>query len=515
LSALLSSLSVDVLHLVVDCSTSHCVWCILEKALASPSNSRIMQLHGSFQDLRQGDSSVSLYMQQAKSLFDKLVVAGRPMSLEDFNLYVFRGLRGEFKDLVTSLITKAEPLSYADLHSHLLTHEFLHKNSFHSMVVTPSLLSSSSLPQQPPLLPTSQFSAHHAMSHHSPNFSRNRGRSRGNWHPHSNYFTPQDRGQFATDWQPNHWQQTRRNSSAGQWFGQQHVCCQLCSGFGHTAPHCSQFHSSSPQPSTHLAVGNISAATWFPDTGANQHVTPDLGTLTDSAPYLGNDYLHVGDGKGLDISHIGHTKLHSPKRMFTLSNVLHVPHITKPLLSVQKFCHDNHVYFEFHASMFYVKDLVTKEVLLSGQSHDGLYVLSESSATLVPQAFWSHCISATADLWHRRLGHPTPCIFNLLVSGNKIVCTSRRSLTQCQACPLGKLSCLSLRPTGHKTSAPLELIFSDVWGPAPMFSSDGFRYFVIFVNAHTKHIWYYPLVVKSDVFFTFQRFQTLVEVSFS
>ena len=34
-SALLSSLSVDVLHLVVDCSTSHCVWCILEKALDS------------------------------------------------------------------------------------------------------------------------------------------------------------------------------------------------------------------------------------------------------------------------------------------------------------------------------------------------------------------------------------------------------------------------------------------------------------------------------------------------
>jgi hypothetical protein len=147
LSALLSSLSVDVLHLVVDCFTSHYVGRTLEKALASPSNSRIMQLHGSFQDLQQGDSSVSLYMQQAKSLFDKLVVASRPMSLKDFNLYVFHGLRGEFKDLVRSLITKAKPLSYADLHSHLFTHKFLHKNSFHSMAAAPSLMSSSSPPQ--------------------------------------------------------------------------------------------------------------------------------------------------------------------------------------------------------------------------------------------------------------------------------------------------------------------------------------------------------------------------------
>jgi hypothetical protein len=104
------------------------------------------------------------------------------MSLEDFNLYVFRG---EFKDLVMSLITKAEPLSYVNLHNHLLTYEFLHKNSFHSMDAAPSLLSSS-LPQQPPLLPTPQPSTHLAMSHHSPNFSRNRGHSHGNWHPHNN-----------------------------------------------------------------------------------------------------------------------------------------------------------------------------------------------------------------------------------------------------------------------------------------------------------------------------------------
>jgi hypothetical protein len=74
--------------------------------------------------------------------------------------------------------------------------------------------------------------------------------------------------------------------------------------------------------------------TWFPDTDTNQHVTPNLATLIDFAPYLGNDHLHVDDGKGFDISHIGHTTLHSPKHIFTLSNILHVPHITEPLLFI-------------------------------------------------------------------------------------------------------------------------------------------------------------------------------------
>ena len=68
-------------------------------------------------------------------LFDELATIGRPLSLEDCNLYIFHGLHDKFKDLVTSLVTKVEPLSYMDLHIHLLTHEFLHNSSLPSFVV--------------------------------------------------------------------------------------------------------------------------------------------------------------------------------------------------------------------------------------------------------------------------------------------------------------------------------------------------------------------------------------------
>jgi hypothetical protein len=146
MSALLSSLSTEVLHLVVDCKTSQEIWTTLETALASPSNSRIMQLHGAFQDLRQHDDSASTYLQKAKALFDELAAAGRPISMAEFNLYVFRGLRSDFKDLVTSLSTKADPISYTDLHSHLLTHEFLHKASLHPAVTAPLLPTPSQQP---------------------------------------------------------------------------------------------------------------------------------------------------------------------------------------------------------------------------------------------------------------------------------------------------------------------------------------------------------------------------------
>jgi hypothetical protein len=133
--------------------------------------------------------------------------------------------------------------------------------------------------------------------------------------------------------------------------------------------------------------------------------------------------------------------------------------LKKPLLSIQKFYLKNNVFFEFHSSLFYVKDLMTKEVLLSGRSRDGLYVLSESSAMSFPQVVSSICLSTSADVWHHRLRHPSPRILHFLVKNKKVSCTSTQFNFNCFACPLGKSSRLTLKTTGHQTRVPLDLIF--------------------------------------------------------
>ena len=58
--------------------------------------------------------------------------------------------------------------------------------------------------------------------------------------------------------------------------------------------------------------------------------------------------------------------------------------------------------------------------------------------------------------------------------------------------------------------SPLDVIFSDVWS-SPISSSNGFNYYVIFVDHCTKYIWLYPLCRKSDVHSTFVTFKQLVE----
>jgi len=244
-----------VLYFVVDRQTSCSVWHTLEQALTSMSNSHIIQFHGSLQDLRQGDESVTQFMQKAKALFNELAAAGRPVSLEDFNLYVFRGLQGEFKALVTSLVTKTEPLSYADLHSHLLMHKFLHKTSITSM---------RSATINAPLLPTLNTlpSTFVSQRQSSRNFSRYRGHFHGGWRP--NQFSSRGNRFVASrpDFRSLH-SSSNIDGKKGNWQSNrgQNKCCQLCQTFGHTTLHCPQpqHRGYGQQPSANLVLSNVSS----------------------------------------------------------------------------------------------------------------------------------------------------------------------------------------------------------------------------------------------------------------
>ena len=114
----------------------------------------------------------------------------------------------------------------------------------------------------------------------------------------------------------------------------------------------------------------------YPDSGATNHVTSDLNNLTFGIEYHGNNKIHMGNGEGLNISHIGHSVFSSlpfSSRVLYLKNLLCVSLITKNLISVSQFSKDNNVFFEFHHDSCFVKDRITRNILLRGNLHKGLY----------------------------------------------------------------------------------------------------------------------------------------------
>jgi hypothetical protein len=66
-------------------------------------------------------------------------------------------------------------------------------------------------------------------------------------------------------------------------------------------------------------------------------------------------------------------------------------------------------------------------------------------------------------------------------------------------------------PSQFQSTHPLELVHSDVWGPAPINSSNGYRFYLLFVDDYSQFSWLYLLKRKSNVLHTFKHFQASVE----
>lgn len=123
---------------------------------------------------------------------------------------------------------------------------------------------------------------------------------------------------------------------------------------------------------------------------------------------------------------------------------------------------------------------------------------------------------ASYELWHLCLGHvPFSIIFLLnklgYLSVNSILPTPRL----CSPCQLAKSKRLSFPMNDKRTDSILALIHCDLWGPAPVSSVDGFRYYVAFVDDFSRFTWLYSLRAKLDFYDVFVKFHTFACNQFS
>lgn len=107
---------------------------------------------------------------------------------------------------------------------------------------------------------------------------------------------------------------------------------------------------------------------------------------------------------------------------------------------------------------------------------------------------------ASKASWHHRLGHPASPILSKIISIQSLpISNSQSSYSWCDSCLSSKSHRLPFGVSSLSCTFPLEIIYTDVWGPAPFVSFDNFQYYVIFVDYFTKYTWIYPLKLKSDV----------------
>lgn len=121
-----------------------------------------------------------------------------------------------------------------------------------------------------------------------------------------------------------------------------------------------------------------------------------------------------GNGTQIPISSVGFGSFttYNHQCMLSLVDLLHIPHASTNLLSINRLCYDNNFFVEFHSSFFLVKDLDTRKMIHHSSSEKGVYkvdviVKSPNLSSCVKNNFQLVHVAFKASLetWYERMGH--------------------------------------------------------------------------------------------------------------
>lgn len=531
LSWLLASMSDGLLIRMVGCDYSFQVWEKLEQFFASQTKAKVNQLKTQLRSLKKGSLSATDYLLKIKKLVDSLFSVGSPLTTADHIEAILEGLPEEYNAFIVSITSRSDPYTVNEIKSLLVAQE--DRIEKYKKEASPTM--SANVAQVPPAAKGSKNPSS------TPPSNQSSGQSR--------FASPQggrgnnSRGGFRSN----------RGRGGGRSYNKPQ--CQVCGRIGHMAWQCfhrfnNQFVSPFSQPMNAFSgqqsfySGNTNRTppmqamvaasdagsydAWYPDSGASNHITSNYNNLSSPSEYNGSEHIQLANGSGINISHIGHAQVlsSSSSKPFLLKQLLHVPNATKNLLSVSQFESDNKVFFEFHPHLCFVKCQATKRILLQGAVKDGLYYFdnlhlpsSPSSVSPINNHFFalssSRCSAAQFDLWHCRLGHPSTTIVNTVLKKCQLPTCNKNDMSLCTSCCLGKSHRLPFYNSFTPCTSPLEMINADVWGPAPVVSSNGFQYYVHFIDSFTRFTWLYLIKNKSDVAHVFKQFKTMVELQFN
>ncbi|WKA03342.1 hypothetical protein VitviT2T_021457 [Vitis vinifera] len=235
--------------------------------------------------------------------------------------------------------------------------------------------------------------------------------------------------------------------------------------------------------STALFVLPGKSQTWLFDSACCNHMTPhsSLFSNLDPAPHPLN--IHIVDGSTMHGNSLG----------FVSTSTLSVPGV-------------------FH-------DPRTGQELGTGPRVGRMFPVNNLHLPPIAPVFVTAATPAVSSLpslalWHSRLGHAPSSRVQQLVSRGLLGSVSKDNF-DCTSCQLGKQPALPFNNSESISKSIFELIHSDVWGPFPVASIGGSRYFVVFIDDYSRYSWIFPMKSRSEILSIYSNFAKMVETQFS
>ena len=256
---------------------------------------------------------------------------------------------------------------------------------------------------------------------------------------------------------------------------------------------------------------------WIVDSGASDHMTGDATIFDTYSSCPNNLTVRIADGSLSKVAGTGSVVL---SRDLTLNSVLLVPNLDCNLLSISKLTKEKRCITNFSSTHCEFQDLDSGKTIGNAEECSGLYILKERhdpqeqpQMTVGSNSFSVSCQNndSAIRLWHYRLGHPNvmylkhlfPSLFN-----------KNPKSFECEICQLSKQvrSHFPIQP--YKESSPFSMIHSDIWGPSRIKNVTGTRWFVSFIDDHTRLTWVFLMKEKSETSQIFKNFKNMIQTQF-
>ncbi|CAM8896855.1 unnamed protein product [Rhodiola kirilowii] len=241
---------------------------------------------------------------------------------------------------------------------------------------------------------------------------------------------------------------------------------------------------------------------WVIDSGATDHMTGNPALFSSFSSHHSHPPVSLADGTQSPVVGSGTV---NPTSSLSLTSVLSLPKLSFNLMSVSRLTRSLNCCATFFPDHCVFQDLSTKKIIGKGRQSAGLYILDSQLPKSVACTSSADPIDA-----HCRLGHPSLSVLRTL-------CPQFSSLSSldCDSCRFAKHHRLSSRPrVNNRASTPFELVHSDVWGPCPVPSVPGFRYFVTFVDDFSRMTWIYFMKNRSELLQHFSSFCAEIRTQF-
>jgi hypothetical protein len=120
--------------------------------------------------------------------------------------------------------------------------------------------------------------------------------------------------------------------------------------------------------------------------------------------------------------------------------------------------------------------------------------------------------SANSKLWHLRLGQMGKKGMKVLMSKGKLSELKSIESDLCDGCILRKQKKVSFVKVDKAPKlGKLELVHTDLWGPALVAFVGGSRYYITFIDDSSRKVCVYFLKLKYDVFEVFKKWKVMVD----